>query len=316
MIWYFLIPVLALALGGVVFMLIYTMPIARRVYRDQLVRTEKEKWGRVCSAPQNEEQQAMWDAGVTWAQENADKMTEVHVQNEGLNLYGELYQADSKRCVIILPGRCECLKYSYYFAPPYMQAGMNVLVIDTRAHGKSEGVYNTIGKKESGDVVAWMRFLTEQFGMEEIYLHTICIGSAAGMGALTRADCPAQAKGIISEGCFVSFRETFKEHMVADKRPLFPVLDLVMLQIWRHCGTNVYAFKPISLVKKLKGRALFLFGEQDIFSRPPKSRKLFAACSAPDKKIVWFERGGHSHLRINNTEKYDAAIVDFVNENK
>lgn len=316
MIWYFLIPVLALALGGVVFMLIYTMPIARRVYRDQLVRTEKEKWGRVCSAPQNEEQQAMWDAGVTWAQENADKMTEVHIQNEGLNLYGELYQADSKRCVIILPGRCECLKYSYYFAPPYMQAGMNVLVIDTRAHGKSEGVYNTIGKKESGDVVAWMRFLTEQFGMEEIYLHTICIGSAAGMGALTRADCPAQAKGIISEGCFVSFRETFKEHMVADKRPLFPVLDLVMLQIWRHSGTNVYAFKPISLVKKLKGRALFLFGEQDIFSRPPKSRKLFAACSAPDKKIVWFERGGHSHLRINNTEKYDAAIVDFVNDNK
>lgn len=316
MIWYFLIPVLTLALGGVVFMLIYTMPIARRVYRDQLVRTEKEKWGRVCSAPQNEEQQAMWDAGVTWAQENADKMTEVHIQNEGLNLYGELYQADSKRCVIILPGRCECLKYSYYFAPPYMQAGMNVLVIDTRAHGKSEGVYNTIGKKESGDVVAWMRFLTEQFGMEEIYLHTICIGSAAGMGALTRADCPAQAKGIISEGCFVSFRETFKEHMVADKRPLFPVLDLVMLQIWRHSGTNVYAFKPISLVKKLKGRALFLFGEQDIFSRPPKSRKLFAACSAPDKKIVWFERGGHSHLRINNTEKYDAAIVDFVNDNK
>lgn len=316
MIWYFLIPVLALALGGVVFMLIYTMPIARRVYRDQLVRTEKEKWGRVCSAPQNEEQQAMWDAGVTWAQENADKMTEVHVQNEGLNLYGKLYQADSKRCVIILPGRCECLKYSYYFAPPYMQAGMNVLVIDTRAHGKSEGVYNTIGKKESGDVVAWMRFLTEQFGMEEIYLHTICIGSAAGMGALTRADCPAQAKGIISEGCFVSFRETFKEHMVADKRPLFPVLDLVMLQIWRHSGTNVYAFKPISLVKKLKARALFLFGEQDIFSRPPKSRKLFAACTAPDKKIVWFERGGHSHLRINNTEKYDAAIVDFVNENK
>lgn len=316
MLWYFLAPVLFLMLGGLVFMFIYTAPIARKVYRDQLVRTEKEKWGRVCSAPQNEEQQAMWDAGVAWAQENADKMTEVHIQNEGLNLYGELYQTDSKRCVIILPGRCECLKYSYYFAPPYMQAGMNVLVIDTRAHGKSEGTYNTIGKKESGDVIAWMHLLTEQYGMEEIYLHTICIGSAAGMGALARPDCPAQAKGIISEGCFVSFRETFKEHMVADKRPLFPVLDLVMLQIWRHSGTNVYAFKPISLVKKLKGRALFLFGEQDIFSRPPKSHKLFAACSAPDKKIVWFERGGHSHLRINNTEKYDAAIVDFVNDKK
>ncbi len=317
MVWYFVAAVAVLMLGGAIFMLIYTAPIAKRVYREQLVRTDAQKWGRVCSAPQNEEQQAMWDAGVAWAEQNVEKMQEVHTQNEGLNLYGELYRnGESKRVAIILPGRCECLKYSYYFAPPYMQAGMNVLVIDSRAHGKSDGVYNTIGKKESGDVLAWMRLMIEKFGMEEIYLHTVCIGSAAGMGALTSPDCPSEAKGIISEGCFVSFRETFKEHMIADKRPLFPVLDLVMLQIWRHSGTNVYAFKPMRLVKKLKGRALFLFGEQDIFSRPPKSRKLFAACSAPDKQIVWFKEGCHSHLRINNTEQYDASVVAFVNDGK
>ena len=35
--------------------------------------------------------------------------------------------------------------------------------------------------------------------------------------------------------------------------------------------------------------------------------------SAKDKKLVWFSRGGHSHLRINNTEAYDRAIVDFFN---
>lgn len=318
MIWWILAAVLLiLIVGGLVAMLCYTAPIARRVYKEQLVRTSPEKWQRVCSAPDNEEQQAMWDAGCRWAEENKDKMTQVETENEGLHLFGELYRfGDSRRCAIILPGRCECLKYSYYFAPPYMQAGMNVLVIDTRAHGKSDGTYNTIGKKESGDVLAWMRLLIEQYGMEEIYLHTICIGSAAGLGALTNPDCPPQAKGIISEGCFVSFRETFKEHMIADKRPLFPVLDLVMLQIRKHSGTNVYRFKPIRLVKKLGGRALFLFGEQDIFSRPPKSRKLFAACTAPDKKLEWFAKGGHSHLRINNTEQYDASIVEFVGYEK
>ena len=41
--------------------------------------------------------------------------------------------------------------------------------------------------------------------------------------------------------------------------------------------------------------------------------KLFAACSAPDKKLIWFSKGGHSHLRINNTEQYDAAVIRFVN---
>jgi hypothetical protein len=41
---------------------------------------------------------------------------------------------------------------------------------------------------------------------------------------------------------------------------------------------------------------------------------LFNACGAADKKLVWFEKGGHSHLRINNTNEYDNAIIDFFKD--
>ena len=34
-------------------------------------------------------------------------------------LIGEYFDFGKDRCVIILPGRCESLMYSYYFAPPY-----------------------------------------------------------------------------------------------------------------------------------------------------------------------------------------------------
>jgi esterase/lipase len=57
-----------------------------------------------------------------------------------------------------------------------------------------------------------------------------------------------------------------------------------------------------------------LYGEKDIFSIPQKSRELFDACISEDKKLVWFEKGGHSHLRINNTQQYDQAIIDFFAE--
>jgi esterase/lipase len=102
--------------------------------------------------------------------------------------------------------------------------------------------------------------------------------------------------------------------MIADKRPLFPVLDLVMLHLNFTTGVNIYRDTPLNAMKKLdrKYRLLFLYGKQDIFSIPEKSKQLFAACTAGDKKLVWFDRGGHSHLRINNTEAYDKAIVDFV----
>ena len=52
-------------------------------------------------------------------------------------------------------------------------------------------------------------------------------------------------------------------------------------------------------------------GKKDIFSIPKKSQILFDSCAATDKKLVWFEKGGHSHLRINNREAYDNAIIDF-----
>ena len=196
------------------------------------------------------------------------------------------------------------------------EAGFNVLVVDTRCHGKSDGVYNTIGVKESRDVIAWSKFVCERFQNEEVWYHGICIGTASGIFAITSPDCPDTVKGFVTEGCFVSFRETFKRHMMADKRPLFPVLDLVMLHINRHTGTNVYRDTPMAAIKRIKkdARVLFLYGEHDIFSIPQKSRKLFAACSADDKKLVWFGKGGHSHLRINNTEEYDDAIISFFKD--
>ena len=310
-----LIALAVLLFGGLVFMLIYTYPISKRVYFSQLVRTEPEKWARVCSAPENEEQQAMWDQGVLWADGHTDIKQDVQIQSDGFNLYGEYYDFGKKRCVIILPGRCESLMYSYYFAPPYEQAGFNVLVIDTRCHGKSDGIYNTIGVKESNDVIAWARFANETLSNDEVYFHGICIGTAAAIFTLAKKDCPDFIKGLVTEGCFVSFRETFKRHMIADKRPLFPVLDLVMLQINRYTKTNVYRDKPIRAIKRIKkdARVLFLYGKKDIFSLPEKSQKLFDACAAEGKKLVWFDEGGHSHLRINNTDRYDNQIFEFFN---
>lgn len=308
-----LIVVGVLLLGGVVAMVAYTYPIAKRVYHDQLVRTSPEKWGRTCSFPDDAEQVQMWHDGIAWMEKNKDKITELQIENDGLKLFGQYFDFGKERCVVILPGRCESLVYSYYFAPPYEQAGFNVLVIDSRCHGKSDGIYNTIGLQESRDVLAWCKLIHDQFGNKEIYFHGICIGTSSGLFALTAKDRPDYLRGLVTEGCYVSFRETFRTHMVALKRPTFPVLQMVMLMIYRHTGTNVYKYKPISAIKKLAPdcRVLFLYGEKDIFSIPPKSRQLFAACSSQDKKLVWFDKGGHSHLRINNTEKYDNAIVEF-----
>ncbi len=308
-----LLIVAAVLVSGFVFMLGYTYSVAKKVYAEQLVRTSPEKWGRTCSFPNDAEQVQMWNDGIAWMEENKDRITELQIENDGLQLFGQYFDFGKERCVIILPGRCESLVYSYYFAPPYEKAGFNVLVVDTRCHGKSDGKYNTIGVKESGDVLKWAQLVHERFHNQEVYFHGICIGTSSGLFALEAGRCPDYLRGLVTEGCYVSFRETFKRHMIALKRPLFPVLQFAMWLIYRHTGTNVYTQKPIRAIRKIKPdcRVLFLYGEKDIFSIPQKSRELFAACVSEDKKLVWFEKGGHSHLRINNTQQYDQAIIDF-----
>jgi pimeloyl-ACP methyl ester carboxylesterase len=260
----------------------------------------------------------MWHDGIAWMEANKERITELEIENDGMHLVGQYFDFGAEKCVIILPGRCESLVYSYYFAPPYEKAGFNVLVVDTRCHGLSDGKYNTIGVKESEDVLAWAELVHDRFGNREIYFHGICIGTSSGLFALSSPKCPEYLRGLVTEGCYISFSETFKRHMMALNRPRFPVLQFVMWQIWRHTGTNVYKYKPIKAIKQIRPdcRILFLYGEKDIFSIPPKSRKLFAACASQDKKLVWFEKGGHSHLRINNTEKYDQAIIDFFGSKK
>ena len=306
--------VVFVVVSGFAAMLFITYPISKKVYEDHLVRNSDDKWGRVCSAPDNEEQIEMWNTGIEWAKQNKEFMTEVSIENEGLTLYGEYYDFGSDTCAVILPGRCECLVYSYYFAKPYKDAGQNVLVIDTRCHGKSDGKYSSIGLYESHDLKAWMKFIQNKYGIKGFWLHGICVGSNTVLMVASDKTNSASVDGVVLEGCYINFRESFKQHMIDKKKPVFPVLDLVMLHIWRYAKSNVYKNTPLKLVKNISCPILFLFGEKDIFSLPPKSRKLYNACASNNKKLEWFSQGSHSHLRINNTEKYDTVIKDFVGE--
>ncbi len=310
---YILLGVAVLLLGGLVGMFIYTWPLSKKVYEDHLVRTSPDAWGRACSAPENEEQLRMWNDGLAWAEKYQSAIREVDIENEGFRLFGEYFDFGFDKCAIILPGRCECLMYSYYFGEPYRRAGYNVLVIDSRCHGKSEGKYSTAGVKESSDVLAWAE-LVHSFGNREVCLHGICIGTSAGLFAMNKPQCPEYITTLVTEGCYVSLRETFKRHMMAINRPIYPVLDMVMLRLNKATSINIYRDTPIRAMKKLSTdkRVLFLYGKEDIFSIPSKSQKLFDACAAADKKLVWFDHGGHSHLRINNVAAYDDAIAAYL----
>lgn len=281
------------------------------VYEIILVRTKPEKWGRTCSMPGDEEYFRMHEEGMAWEEKNRDRKKEVTVSSDGLKLCGEYFDFGFRKAVVIIAGRMESCLYSYYFAEPFQKAGCNVLVIDNRAHGLSEGRYSCLGFKEYRDVLKWCELLHDTFGNEKIILHGICIGSSTALFTLTDSACPDYIRGMIGEGMYINFYESLKNHMIEQKRPIYPFIFVIVFWIRLFSGAAIMSDGPLRRIGKLKKPILFLHSLEDTYSVPEYARKLYDSCPS-EKQIVWFPTAKHSRIRINHTEKYDAAVTEFT----
>lgn len=305
------IPIVAFIFISIIGMLIVTVPIAKKQYTDQFVRTSPEKWARANSCPENAEHCAMYDRGLAWADQVKEHRKEVSVTSEGLKLVGEYFHFGGNKAVMILSGRAEALEYSYYFAKPYYESGYNVLVVDGRAHGLSEGRYGTAGIRERYDAAEWMEMLHRDYGIEETVIHGVCIGSATAI--YTAMSANPYLKAIVLEGPFLSFYNVIKQRTKTAGHPTFPVSEEMVWLFRRWAKADVVRYRPIRCIRKIDTPMLMLCGREDISSLPEYCEKLFKASGSRQKELVWFEHGAHSHLRIANEEQYDQSIKNFIN---
>ena len=297
----------------ILFYILPTLLISNRIYSVLLVRKNKDKWGRSVSWD-NDEQREMFKQGALFEEENKQYDKKISIVSDGFKLIGEYYDFGYNKTVIIIPGRMESGTYSLYFAPPYKKAGYNILAIDNRCHGESEGRYNCIGLKEYKDILAWSRLLHDEYKINNIIIHGICIGSATALYSLIDKECGEYVKGMVADGMYADFGESLKNHLIERKKPIFPYNDEIMMMITLVAKKSPIKYGPIKVIDKLNKPILFLYSKEDIYSTKPQADALFDACKS-DKKIVWFDKGVHSHIRINNMDKYDEAIKEFVKDN-
>lgn len=302
----------ALLLSGLLLWPISYVVASFCVYDRTLRRKSAEQWGRHPSC--TDEAHLEMDAeGMRWHEENLSRKRDVHILHKGLNLYGEFYDFGADKCVMILSGRTESLRYGYYFAIPYAAAGYNVLVFDPRAHGESDGEFNTVGFEESGDALAWAAFLHDELGMRKVLFHGICIGAAGSILALTREGCPDYIVGMVADGMFPNFGESMKNHLIERKKPVRGMYALINFWMKHYTGHSM-SYGPIDVIHKLQKPILMLYSREDLYSRPDFAQKLFDLAASKQKKLVWFEHGAHSMLRHTDTERYDKAITEFLTE--
>ena len=263
--------------------------------------------------------QHMIDEGIIWSKQYEGKIDDLHIVNDQLNLYGQYIDLGFDKCAIIVQGRTESLLYSYYFANAYAKSGYNILVIDTRAHGLSDGKYITAGIQEHRDLVKWIKLVKEKYGMEHFVIHGICIGAAGAIYAhealmKENNENSGLIKKLVLDGAFTSYYEIFRQHHLERKKPVFPFVHLIFFFVFMHTGARFFKFTPLKSMANIDIPTLFIFSKEDIYCTPEKTKELFDASPSKNKELRLFPKGKHSHVRINQPNEYDRVIEEFLNK--
>lgn len=231
---------------------------------------------------------------------------------DGLKLHGLWIPAEKPRgTVLFAHGYRSTYLVDFSLAMDYYHnIGMNLLIPDQRAHGKSEGKVITFGVKESRDMLCWATYHNEKFGKHPLILSGLSMG-ASTMMYLADQNLPENVRGIIADCGFTSPKEIISS-VFKNVTHLQPWFCLWATEI---CARLIGGF---SLTEKDSRRSLrnskvpvILFhGTADDFVPCEMTKQAYAACKEP-KRMMLVEGADHGVSFVVDHDGYVKAIQDF-----
>ncbi len=121
--------------------------------------------------------------------------------NDNLKLHGIFINNNSsKKIFVVVHGyRSSALNNLFISFPMYYDKGYNILLIDQRCTGKSEGKYITMGIKESDDIISWVKYLNKKYKGYEIVLAGISMGASTILMASNELKKSMNVKYIVAD---------------------------------------------------------------------------------------------------------------------
>lgn len=191
--------------------------------------------------------------------------------------------------------------------------GRNVLAVDHRAGGKSDGTTITFGVNESRDCLKWVDFAINNIDPNaKIVLLGVSMGAATVLMA-SGMDLPKNVVAVVADCGYTSA----KEMIIATVRDMH--LPAKLLYPFIKLGGKLYGrfdieeITPLQLMPNSTVPTIFFHGDNDEFVPHEMSKKNFDACGAKNKKFVTIEGAGHATAYLTDTEKYTNELLAFIN---
>lgn len=236
--------------------------------------------------------------------------------HDGLTLYADLIEHESPKATILMfhgyrsagSNDFSCATEFYY------SLGFNLLIVDQRSHGRSEGKYIGFGALERFDCQKWAQVISELYGKE---LPIIITGVSMGASTVLMASSlplPVNTVAIIADCGFTSPHDIIA-HVIKKSYRIAPCVILPGMNIWSKILAG-YSFKEISTCKALEKNTLpvlFIHGLDDDFVPSYMSKRAFQCCKAK-KEIILVKGAGHGESYLIDSERCQNTLKAFLEE--
>jgi fermentation-respiration switch protein FrsA (DUF1100 family) len=263
-----------------------------------------------------EEQEEKGLEKIDWLSQNSEDVYITSSNNGNLKLHAyEIMNAEqSDIWTIVIHGYSGQGKDMTYYVQQFYNRGYNVLVVDLRGHGQSEGDYIGMGWHDRLDIIDWANYLIGKDNNCKIILHGVSMGGATVM-MTTGEKLPDNIKVAIEDCGYTSIWDEFEMQLKGlYNLPAFPVLNAASSVCKIKAGYKVEEGSSVEQVKKSKTPTLFIHGELDSFVPFEMLDKVYESANCKKEKLV-IEGAAHAEASSINPELYWKTIDRFIKEN-
>lgn len=193
------------------------------------------------------------------------------------------------------------------------QHGWSSLLLDLRAHGRSQGRKSTLGLREANDVRAAIREVRARIPDAQIVLIGSSMGAVASVLAAD-AESGTVAGVIVDSGYSRMDQAILGWWRLLGGRWLSRLLWPTAVVAAPIAGFNPFRVDVAAALGRLTSTpVLLLYGDDDLIV-PPEDALRNHRAAIPGTKMVRFPGCGHSEARWLRPVDYEAAVLTFLDD--
>lgn len=235
------------------------------------------------------------------------------ISDDGRKLYGRYYHVSDDAPLGICFHGYRSRAFTDFAGGSEMafEMGHNLLLVDQRAHGRSEGRTISFGIKERWDVLSWIDYANKRFGTDtKIFLYGVSMGAATVLMA-SNMDLPANVRGIIADCPYSRPLDIILHVGRTNPLPQWLIRPFAILGAKIYGGFSLTECDAAESVKDTTIPILIIHGEADTFVPSEMSRRV-ADTNPAHVQYETFPNAGHALSYLSDTPRYKQIVREFI----